>query len=102
MNGIHDMGGMHGLGPVNPDPNEVIFRADWERRVFGLFVAVFAAGHMNVDEFRHAIERMDAVDYLDSTYYQHWLHSLETLLRERGVVSDDDISKRMTELSGGA
>ena len=45
MNGIHDLGGMHGLGPINPEPNEPVFHDDWERRMFALFVATFAGGH---------------------------------------------------------
>ncbi|MCC2663013.1 MAG: nthB, partial [Geminicoccaceae bacterium] len=39
MNGIHDLGGMHGLGPIRPEPDEPVFHEDWERRMFGLMVA---------------------------------------------------------------
>ena len=35
MNGVHDLGGMHGLGAINPEPNEPVFHHDWERAVFG-------------------------------------------------------------------
>ncbi len=99
MNGMHDLGGMHGMGPINPEPNEPVFHAPWERTVFGLFMTTFAGGHFNVDEFRHAIERMDPAQYLQSSYYEHWLHSIETLLAERGTVTTAEIDGRMAQLA---
>lgn len=98
MNGIHDMGGMHGLGAIVRDAAEPLFSADWERRIFGLFFAVFAGGYMNVDEFRHAIERMDPVEYLEGSYYQHWIHSIETMLVEKRVLSHAEIERRVAQL----
>ncbi|WP_321793558.1 nitrile hydratase subunit beta [Burkholderia pyrrocinia] len=92
MNGIHDLGGMHGMGPVAPPDDEPRFRHDWERRVFPLFAALFAGGHFNVDEFRHAIERMDPVHYLQGSYYEHWLHAFETLLLEKGTISAAELT----------
>jgi nitrile hydratase beta subunit len=98
MNGIHDLGGMHGLGPIRPDPDDPVFHEDWERRVFGLMIATFAGGNFNVDEFRHAIERMDPAHYLESSYYEHWLASIETLLVERGVLTREELDARKAEL----
>ncbi len=86
MNGIHDLGGMHGFGPVMPEPGEPVFHADWERRVFGMATALFAQLR-NGDAFRHAIERMDPECYLATSYYEHWLHAIETLLLERGIIT---------------
>jgi hypothetical protein len=42
MNSAHDLGGMHGFGPINPEPEgeEPVFHAEWEKRVFGLTLAV--------------------------------------------------------------
>jgi len=99
MNGIHDLGGMHGMGPIRPEPNEPVFHEDWERRVFGLMVATFGGGQYNVDEFRHAIERMDPAHYLESSYYEHWLSAVETLLVEKGVLSADELAARKAELA---
>ena len=44
MNGVHDLGGMHGFGRINAEPESVepVFHAEWERRVFGLFLAAGA------------------------------------------------------------
>ena len=91
MNGIHDLGGMQGFGPVERERHEPLFRHDWEKRVFGLFMPSFAAGMFCVDEFRHAIERMGAAEYLQSSYYEHWLHALETLALEKGHVTREEL-----------
>lgn len=87
MNGVHDLGGMHGFGPVLTEENEPVFHHDWELRIFPLFASLFVGGHFNVDEFRHSIERMEPAEYLQSSYYEHWLHAFETLLLEKGVIS---------------
>ena len=84
MNGIHDLGGMHGLGPVNPESQEPVFHDQWERRMFALLMSTFAGGIYNVDEFRHAIARMAPAEYLTTSYYEHWLHSLERVMMEKG------------------
>jgi nitrile hydratase beta subunit len=101
MNGIHDLGGMHGHGPINPPPTEPIFQHEWERRIFALFIGAFGGGHYNVDEFRHAIERMDPAHYLLGSYYEHWLHAIETLLLEKGVVTRDELDQKIAALKGG-
>jgi nitrile hydratase beta subunit len=98
MNGVHDLGGMHGMGSINPEPNEPVFHAQWERRMFGVMMATFAGGHYNVDQFRHGIERMDPVEYLRSSYYEHWLHTVETLLVEKGVIKREDLEAKWAEV----
>ena len=91
MNGIHDLGGMHGFGPVNPEKDEPVFHHDWEARVFGLFAPLSATGAFNVDEFRHAIERMGAANYLQTSYYEHWLHAFETVAMEKGILTAEEL-----------
>ena len=71
MNGIHDLGGMDGFGPVRVEANEPVFHAAWEGRVFGMVALVSAMGVSNTDRFRHAIERMDPIAYLTTGYYGH-------------------------------
>ena len=82
-----------------PEPDEPVFHEDWERRVFGMFIATFAGGQFNVDEFRHAIERMEPAHYLELSYYEHWLTALETLLVENGVLTRDELEARRAELA---
>ena len=86
MNGIHDMGGMHGMGPVDPGTGEPIFKAPWERRMFAMLMATFTSGVYNVHEFRRTMERMAPADYLNASYFEKWLHTLEELLIEKGEI----------------
>ena len=55
MNGIHDMGGMHGFGRVEREEDEPVFHAAWEARVLGLSRACSAQHLYNIDESRHGI-----------------------------------------------
>jgi hypothetical protein len=101
MNGVHDCGGRHGHGPIDIDPEQPIFKGDWERRTFGMFILAFAGGHFNVDQFRSAIEQMKPAEYLESTYYEHWLHALETLCVENGTLTKKELDDRLAALSKG-
>ncbi len=92
MNGAQDLGGQHGFGPVRPETGDVLFHADWERRVLALTVAMGATGAWNLDMSRHARERMAPADYLASTYYEIWYHGLTTLLAETGLATPDEIA----------
>ena len=90
MDGIHDMGGMHGFGQVVRD--EAMFHAPWERLAFGLASGVQIAG--NTDEFRHSIERLDPGFYLTADYFGRWLGSMEIRLVERGLLDSDEVDAR--------
>jgi nitrile hydratase subunit beta len=95
MDGIHDLGGMQGFGPVEVEDDEPTFHERWEGRVFGMTGMATLQGLASTSEFRHAIERMDPADYLTTSYYEHWLTALGTLLVEKGAVAGQ-------ELEGGA
>jgi nitrile hydratase len=97
MDGVHDIGGMDGTGPVEHSPEEPTFHAEWERRVFGMQFAT-EGGVYNVDEFRHAIERMDPGYYLTSPYYEHWLTGIEKLYVETDTVDAAALRERLAEL----
>jgi len=85
VNGAHDMGGVHGFGPVVAEVDEPYFHADWERTVLGLVLALGAGGRWNIDVSRHARENRPPGEYLSLSYYEIWLAGLETLLEERGL-----------------
>jgi nitrile hydratase subunit beta len=93
LDGIHDLGGMDGFGPVEVERGEPVFHAEWERRIFGLAAAFRVSGLGNVHQFRHAIERMDPVHYLGSPYYEHWLTALATLGVEKGIVTREELER---------
>jgi nitrile hydratase len=92
MNGIHDLGGMHGLGRVVAEPDEPAFHHDWERRAFALTLAAGFLGRWNLDMSRHAREQMPPAEYLATTYYEHWLFGLERLLLQHGLVAPEELA----------
>jgi nitrile hydratase len=91
MDGVHDLGGMDNFGDVEREANEPVFHAPWERSVFTHVLALLAAGHYNIDEFRRTNERISPVQYLASSYYERWLTALIALLEEKGVVNREEL-----------
>jgi nitrile hydratase beta subunit len=101
MDGIHDLGGKQGFGPVEREENEPVFHERWEAGVFTMTGGAMLAGVIgNQDQFRHAIERIDPVAYLTHTYYGRWLGGLETLLVEAGVIRTTDLDERVAVRGG--
>jgi nitrile hydratase len=98
VNGIHDMGGMHGFGRVEVEADEPVFHARWEARVFGMRILGMRRLLATIDARRHAIERLDPVSYLANGYYGRWLASLERELREAAVLAPGELEAR---LAGG-
>lgn len=92
MNGPHDVGGMMGFGPVDPDPDEPLFHARWEQRALGLTLCAGALGHWNLDQSRSARENRHPADYYSSTYYELWAKGLERLLVDHGVVTEEELT----------
>lgn len=99
MNGVHDMGGMHGMGPIIVEEDEPVFHAEWERRIYALNRAMGVWNRWNIDMFRHARERIPPVRYLKASYYERTLYSLETLLVEKGFLTKEEIEERISELA---
>jgi nitrile hydratase subunit beta len=92
MNGIHDMGGMHGFGPIVREENEPVFHHDWEGRVFALRIATpvpIPGGS------RNSIEQMDPAAYLTTSYYEKWLHSRIKGLIDAGVLTEAELEARV-------
>lgn len=94
MNGVHDMGGQQGFGPVLIEDQEALFHAAWESRAMAVTVAMGASGQWNIDLSRSARESLPPAIYLSSSYYEIWIRALEKLLLERGMVTQ-------AELDGG-
>ncbi|MGH3322252.1 MAG: hypothetical protein ACRDN9_19195 [Streptosporangiaceae bacterium] len=89
MTRVNDVGGQTGFGAVPPvDPDEPPFHADWEARVFALNSVLVRRGAYTLDEFRDAIERIPPKEYLEASYYERWMRAIETLVREKGVLTD--------------
>ena len=92
MDGMHDLGGKQGFGPVRPDGE--VFHAAWEKRANALYSLAVKLGVFNMDEYRHAIERMEPRHYLAASYYERSLTSLATLCVEKGLVPLDELERR--------
>jgi nitrile hydratase beta subunit len=91
MNGVHDMGGMQGFGPIAAEANEPVFHERWEARALALTLGVGAWGRWTLDASRFARERIPAADYLRMSYYEKWIAGLTTLLVEAGLVTREEI-----------
>lgn len=94
MDGVHDLGGLDGFGPVEYAEAEPLFAEDWERRVFRFMVGSLGPLGGNGGMFRHSIERMEPAHYLASSYYEHWLTGVTTLAVEAGATSIDELERR--------
>ena len=97
MDGVHDLGGKQGFGPVRFAPNAPVFHADWEPKVNALYGLCVRKGVFNMDEYRHAIERMDPRHYLSASYYERSLTGMASLLVEKGLTTLDELQR----LAGG-
>jgi hypothetical protein len=84
---VHDLGGRAGFGRIAREAHEPVFHERWEGRVLGLVYVARGFGWISIDAFRHGVERMDPARYLDASYYERWLASLERVLAEAGVLS---------------
>ncbi len=91
MNGVHDMGGMQGYGPVIVEENEPLFHHDWEPRALAIVLAMGAAGRWNIDWSRSVRESLPPVMYISVGYYQIWFEALERLLLQTGLVEPTEI-----------
>ena len=92
MNGVHDMGGQQGFGPVVPEPDEPVFHYEWERRACALTIAMGATRQWNLDQSRFSRERTEPAKYLASSYYKIWTEGLTRLLVELGLATREEIA----------
>jgi len=94
MDGMHDLGGRQGFGAVRYRPDARAFHEAWEVRVNSLYAFAVRRGIFNMDEYRHAIERMEPRHYLTASYYERSLTSLATLLVEKGILTREELERR--------
>jgi len=92
MNGIHDMGGMHGMGPFEYERDEPVFHAAWEGRVWALTRALGAWRKWNIDAGRYGIEVLPPRDYLRMSYYERWLARMEAQVVAFGLVTQEELA----------
>jgi len=92
VNGVHDMGGMHGMGPIRPEHNEPVFHTLWEARAFAIVRAMNAWKKWNIDASRHQRELIPPAEYLRMSYYEKWLAGLLELMVKTDLVTREEIA----------
>ena len=102
MNGVHDMGGMHGFGPVLSEADEPPFHAEWESRSLSITLAMGALGLWNIDQMRHERESVPPAEYLSSSYYRIWFLALENAIRALELLDAEGLRARTAEELIGA
>jgi nitrile hydratase len=98
MDGMHDLGGKQGFGKIRYTLNASTFHAEWEVRANSLYAFAVRQGIFNMDEYRHAIERMEPRHYVSASYYERSLTGMATLCVEKGLVTQAELERR----AGGA
>ena len=91
MNGGADLGGMMGLGPIAIEKDEPLFHADWEKRAFGMTIALGACGQWNIDTSRYTRENMHPADYMLTPYYKIWIDAAVRMMKQRSMISETEI-----------
>lgn len=100
--GIADMGGTDGWGPAPAiDPNEAVFKEEWEARAFAMALLSMRISGTNLDAFRHAMNRLDRHHYLDFGYYGRWLFGAENLLMDSNIIAPGTVEARAINMAGG-
>ena len=89
---VHDRGGWPTDAPIDRSEHEL---TDWEMLVDAIVGSLGSRGVMNVDELRRGIEAMPQTEYESASYYERWLHSVETVLTEKGVLADGELDARL-------
>ena len=100
--GVADLGGADGWGtaPVL-DPNEPVFKEEWEGRAFAMSLLSMRLSGANLDAFRHAMNRLDSERYFDDGYYGRWLYGAENLLMDSDIIAPGTVEARATNMTGG-
>lgn len=101
MDGVHDMGGMHGFGEVVRPGGELVFHAPWEPRVFAIHTLIGLEGLGAGAGGRAVREEMEPAHYLAASYYERWLYSAEQRLLRKGTIAPGDLEAMMARLDAG-
>lgn len=99
MDGIHDMGGVEGYGPVPYVPEEPPHvDTRWEALSGAALFALMRSGRTNIDAHRHRIERLDPTRYLPISYWGRWLAAVESATVDQGIADQAEIDDAIRDL----
>ena len=99
MNGVHDMGGMHGMGPIVHERDEPVFHETWEGRAWGLQRAVGPWGRGRWGSTRYELERIPAAEYLRMSYYERWFTVLVNRLLRSDLITEAELASGRSDPS---
>lgn len=92
MNGVHDLGGMHGMGPIQPEKDEPVFHEKWEGRSYAITRAMGAWGKWNIDTSRFQREQIAPLKYFQLSYYERWMLALVELMLKHNLVTRTELA----------
>jgi nitrile hydratase beta subunit len=97
VNGVHDLGGLQDMGPVQREKNEPVFHSVWEGRIYAINAALRAIGKWNLDAWRYQIELIPPADYFQLSYYERWLRCNERLLISHGLITAQELATGVSD-----
>jgi nitrile hydratase subunit beta len=101
MDGIADLGGTDGWGPVpRPRPDEPVFPEAWQGRAFALSMLAWRVAGQNVFAFRHGLENQDHDSYFGQGYFGRWINAAEICLINSAILAADAIDARARNICG--
>ncbi len=92
MDGVHDLGGVQGFGPIKSDEGEAVFETDWEARMWGINKAIAKDPSWTLDWWRHVRELIDPVDYLTRPYFDQWMQIHAALMVDSGYATVEELA----------
>ena len=94
MRGYHDLGGLPS-GPIDRSEHDT---ALWEKRVHAMLNLLAEQKVISVDELRHGIETLGEAKYARLSYYERWIESIARALVQRGVLTTDELGRKLAEV----
>lgn len=89
--GVHDMGGKQGFGPVDVNEPEKPFHHEWEGREWGISQSQAGAPDWTIDWWRHIRELIMPCDYLERPYFDSWAQTDLAGYINSGLISIDEV-----------
>jgi nitrile hydratase len=99
MDGVHDLGGREGFGPVHwqSADDSKFFHEEWQARTWAMAMCMLGAWRrgdsgVTLDWFRHVRERIDPIDYLTRNYFDQWAQTIMAVLIDDGTVELEELT----------
>ena len=91
---VHDRGGWPDAGPI--ERAEHVYTL-WEKRIDAIRGVLGAKQIIRTDELRRAVESIEPRQYEGLSYYERWITAVEALLIEKGLLTREEIDRKVEE-----